>query len=194
MKFFAIFVAALTYAMLRYIVFGNVPIENLPCFVANKAFALASVLALLLAAYFGFKKRSDFEREWFAFFKVTLFLHLALSFVLFSPQYYPKQFHDGRMTLFGELFMLFGVIALCNLSMRVLVKEQLSTLQFMAALTPLAIALHQFFLGASGWLKWHEWFGHMPPISLIGFVVAMVTFVLQIRRNTASGASPCVPD
>ena len=76
MKFLAVFALSLTYAVCRYLVFGPVLIANFPCYVSNKAFAISSVIALCIAALSAFKGRAEKQREWFAFFKITLFVHV----------------------------------------------------------------------------------------------------------------------
>lgn len=181
MKFIALFALASGYAIVRYMVFGSVPVANLPCFLMNKALSLTSVLALCIAAYHASALRSSEQRQWFACFTATLFLHVALSLFLFSPAYYPKMFSGEKMNLSGELFMLCGVIALFMLMFRSLIREHGMKLEILQPLSLVAIALHNFFLGAGGWMKWREWPGSMPPISMLGFVVTLVALGFQMR-------------
>src|SRR5262245_35840369 len=58
-----IFLLSLGYAILRYNIFGNVSPENIPSYVANKALAAGSAIALLIAAkqYVG---RRDQSPQW----------------------------------------------------------------------------------------------------------------------------------
>ncbi len=183
MKLIAVFACSLVYAVLRYLVFGNVSIANLPCYGVNKAVALSSVVALCFAAFHARGSRADLERGWFASFKATMFLHVLLSLILFSPDYYPKMFSAGKMNAFGELFMLFGVLAIFLLVFRSIVREINVKTQTLQILLAAAIALHNFFLGIDGWLKWREWPGMMPPISMISFVLSLMSIALFISSN-----------
>jgi hypothetical protein len=151
MKFATVFVLALVYAIFRYLVFGLVAVANLPCYVANKAFALSSVLALCAAAYHLYWGRTHAQRDWFSFFKLTLFVHLSLSVVTYSPAYYPKMFAGLKMSLYGELFMLSGVLAVSLLMFNTIIKDSTIKIELLQILSVVAIALHQFLLGVAGW-------------------------------------------
>jgi len=174
MKYAILFGLSLSYAVVRYCVFGTVLTANLPCFVTNKAVAVASVLALLAAAFNTFRGRSEHQRSWFAFFKVSLLVHVLLSIFLLSL------YDAGKLNLYGELFMLFGVIAVVLLMLKTLVKELTVRPQVLQVVSLGAIALHQFFLGCRGWLAWTEWPGHMPPISMLGFSATLVAMTFCI--------------
>jgi len=184
MKFLSVFTGSLSYAVLRYLVFGTVSVANLPCYVANKAISLSAVVALCASAYYLNRGRIDEQRDWFAFFKITTSVHVLLSVMLFSAEYYPKMFAGGKMNLHGELFILFGVLAVAMLMYRTIVRETTADLKILQPLSIAAIALHQLFLGMSGWLKWQEWPGYMPPITMIGFIVAVIAIVFQIKSAT----------
>ena len=45
---------------------------------------------------------------------------------------------------------------------------------------PVAIAVHTAFLGAPGWLTPDKWPGHLVPITLLSFLVAVTTLVLMV--------------
>jgi uncharacterized membrane protein YhdT len=186
MKFLIVFMVSLSYAIVRYNVFGPVPIANLPCYVMNKAFALTSVLALCLAAWQAFRVRTQESRNYFAFFKLTLFVHILLSIFLLSPEYYPKMYSAGKMDIYGELHMFFGVLAIAMLMFKSIVREIAAKLEILQPLSLLAVALHLFFLGFAGWPKWREWPGYMVPITLIGFLVALIAFIFQLAKMNAN--------
>lgn len=188
MKFFAVFAFSMGYAAFRYLVFGPVAMANLPCFIVNKAVSLASVLALCAAAIQARAGRGDQQRAWFAFFKVTLFLHLALSFFLFSSDYYPTMFSGGKMNLSGELFMLCGVLALFMLMLKTIVKEAGIGIEILQPLSLVAIALHNLFLGVGNWPKWRAWYGYMPPITMISFIAAIVALLFTVAPRPKAKA------
>ena len=185
MKLLSVFALSLVYAAQRYLVFGTVAIANLPCFVVNKAAALGSILALTLAAYNARKGRVSEHQNWFSTFKALLFLHIMLSLFLFSADYYPKMFTSGKMNLFGELFMFFGVVAVCLLLYRTIVRDASVKVELLQALSLAAIALHNLFLGVGNWGKWQDWPGHMPPITMISFILPLIALAFQFTSRKA---------
>lgn len=121
-----VFLIMLGYGILRYNVIKGVPYANLPLFVGNKGFAVASATLIGLAYLIG-----PLSRFWPKTFVKHLYLrkylglsgfalavvHTVMSLLLFSPANYSKFFTEtGALNLTGELSMLFGVLALAIFS------------------------------------------------------------------------------
>lgn len=190
MKYWILFGTCLTYALVRYTVFGDVQTVHIPSYIVNKALAFSSIFALLFAAVARKQSKREPARHWFAFFKASTALHILLSLALFSPAYFPKIFQDGKLTLYGELTLLFGVLGIFMFwSKRIVEFESPSAHEWIKRCAVVSLALHQLFLGLQGWFKPETWFGHMPPITLICFVGLCVVSIMQAvafrKRNEA---------
>lgn len=176
-----------TYAVLRYNILGDVDVQNIPVYVLNKSISMSSVFFLLLAGWSDWHKQKEVSKAWGTYSLHFAMVHVVLSLMLLSDAYYPKLFNEELMNIKGELSTLFGTLAayfyvlLCKNG---LAKRTLHLVLFLATIV---IALHLFFLGYSGWLKYATWNGGLPPISLLSFVVVSVGgflyFKVLIRKD-----------
>ena len=196
MKYLWLFVCCFSYAIVRYNVFGDVHPSHIPSFIFNKAVAFSAIFALLFAALAGRRSKPVESRNWFSFFKAATAVHILLSLAMMSPIYYPKIFQDGRLSFFGELALLFGVLGIFMFwSKKIVEYDSPATLEWIKLGAIAALALHQLFLGLFGWLKPQGWsaYGYMPPITLVSFTVIVAILVLQImeirKRTFAFAAS-----
>jgi len=189
----------LSYAVLRYIVFGQVAPAQLPLFVLNKAAAFtgAALLASCLAVTplmrvwprlrpWG-RLRKHLGLAGFAFSA----LHVLMNFTLMSPGYYAKLFGaDGRMSFQGELAVLAGVLAFAALLLPAgtsvpairqgMAPERWMALQRFSLLALALTGLHLAALGVPTWLAPEKWPAGLPPITLIA--AALVLTVLVARQ------------
>jgi DMSO/TMAO reductase YedYZ heme-binding membrane subunit len=121
---------------------------------------------------------------------IFVFIHMVMSFLLFSPAYYSKFFEDsGRMTLNSSLSMLFGVLAFIvlwfyNLSFYKQGKDKeitriIKSRNFLLLVMPFT-ALHLFFMGYKGWGNPSGWHAGIPPISLVAFIFFTVGYLINI--------------
>ena len=189
---------SLAYAIIRYNIIKGTPWQNLPLFIFNKAFALASVIIIGISFLLGPmakispKKFSQklYLRKSLGLIGFTIAaLHALISLLIFNPSYYPKFFAEGKLTLGGELSMLFGVLAFFIFAFVAITslpsiensmdKKRWLSIQRSGYLAFFFVLLHVFFMGFKGWLVPADWPGGLPPISLIAFVI--IAFVLLIR-------------
>jgi hypothetical protein len=197
---FAFFSFSLGYAVLRYHVLGPVLWKDFPFFIMNKAVALCAFL--LLSFTFSLKPLHQLKinipeswmiarRELGTLGALLMFIHGLMSLLIFNEARYSKFFEqNGTLTFFAGLSMLGGIMLLVLLAayylhFRVLQNEK-STFSpwfkgriFLLALLGFS-ALHLFFMGFKGWLSPSDWHGGLPPISLLGFVCLLISFVLHI--------------
>lgn len=178
----------LMYAIFRYIVFGEVAIEQLPAFVGNKGLSFSSAALLFLSALTLFRSKAEPESSnkvlsqrfgrwaWHC-----VLLHAILSLALLSPAYYGKFFEQGLLNLKGELIILFGALAVyCFYRLQSLGENLLLKVLCSALLTAHLLPM---------WGKWFSpqaWYGFMPPISLLSCtlsVAALVFFYLSQKRS-----------
>jgi DMSO/TMAO reductase YedYZ heme-binding membrane subunit len=182
----------LIYAIVRYNVFKGVEWVHLPLYVVNKSFAFGG-LSFIAASYLsgkwikvysGDEKR---RRSLTKFLGLTgmyfIGLHVFASLAMLSPVYYEKFFLEtGKLSLTGELTVLFGVLGVGFLLFPAvttlpLMYEALGGVRWQRAQRmgywTLAMAAgHTFTMGFVGWTDVSTWPGGLPPITLLGFLVA----------------------
>lgn len=176
-----IFGVSLAYAVIRYNLFGNVSLEQLPSYILNKALAFSAAATLAVSAA-GYARRNQLMLQSWA--KVSLgfaMAHILLSVGLWSRDYFPKLFGPHRMNLAGELTLLFGVLAAWLYGFLGFFSRK----PFFAGrwLAALMLGLHAMALGFPGWLKPGEWPGGLPPISLLCFLLALAAAILFVQRR-----------
>ena len=175
MRFFILFILSFAYAIVRYNIFGPVELIQIPAYISNKAFALSSAIAFMLSAYYLVKKEDEKENYWYKVGKNAIIVHIMVSIVLFSKEYYGKFFTElGVLTFNGEMMLIAGA-----LSSFFLVKAGKNAKHPKDFLHPRSYILifnlfHLFFMGYKGWPSIEKWHGGLPPISLISFVVSAI--------------------
>ncbi len=169
-----VMLVAMGYAVLRYVLLGGVSADRLPVFITNKAVAVVGLVLLGAASLITGAQRAAFGAVGFG----CVLLHLLLSLTVLSPAYLAKLYAaDGRLTAAAEWSMLAGAVA-------TLVLYMLSTApakptgarslrpgagQLVLALT----AVHVLAIGYPSWSQPDTWPGHLPPITLLSFLIAV---------------------
>ena len=166
-----ILILCFLYAALRYMVFGTNAPRQLPAWGLNKALALSSVFALALGIRAWRRGEETASHRYLAAFTCQALLHIILTLALLSPAYYPKLYPDQRLSALGELAVLAGAVSAATLSQA----RQRTRTCLLGGL--LALLAHQAALGAPGWCKPATWPGGLPPITLVGFLLAGLTFL-----------------
>ena len=193
------FIVTLGYSIIRYNIVRNVPFENIPLFISNKAIALTATILIGLSFLLG-----PLARFWPKMFTHHLYLrkylgisgfaiaalHALMSLLLFSPAYYPKFFlPSGKMNLIGESSMLFGILAfliflaisLTSLPQieKLLNSQQWKSIQRLGYLAYVLVLFHVVIMGWAGWWKPESWKFGLASISLISALI--IIFVLLMR-------------
>lgn len=175
-----VLVLTTVYAVVRYNFFGDVSTDNIPTYILNKSISVSSVVFLLLCSWQHAQGNKQVAKFWGTSSLHFAMVHIAISVVLLSESYYPKLYSAGVMNLNGETCILFGVLAgyfYVLLSMRG--RRHLSLL--IKCLAAGAIILHVFFMGYFNWFNTNNWPGHLPPISLISFLIGIAPLVIYLR-------------
>lgn len=182
--------ASMVYTSLRYMVFGPYDLNQFPVFLVNKALSFSAVLCWFVGGVHYFKSVDSRGKQWnHIAFHLTI-LHVLLSLSVFSPSYYSKWFLDQTLTYAGELSLLFGVLGfyvmvLIRFKMRcMLAKPTLKIVLY------LLVACHLWFMGWNGWLTVSKWHGHMPPISLLCFVLVLGSIALHLTQLRNQSSKP----
>ena len=194
-----IFLFSFAYGVIRYNLVAGVPWKELPFFLLNKIVSLNGMILLIITFTISPLKNLglNVSASWLRARKglgiagfISIFMHIVMSFLLFTPVYYGKFFEaDGRLTLNAGLSMLTGVIAFLvlwfynisffktgkNNSMKKVIKSR----KFLLLVMPFS-AFHLYFMGHKGWLAPSTWHGGIPPISLIAFSLFLISYVLNL--------------
>lgn len=161
-KAIVIFSACLAYAVFRYNIAGPVEWIQIPTFILNKATAMASIAFLVLKL-----TQSQHETKskfWGKCFGISVITHILLSFAVMSPSYFPKFYDNGHFNLVGNLMVVSGILSGMTL-WQLSKKGALFHQGQIAAL--LLLLLHITMIGWYSWFKPLDWYGYLPPISLI---------------------------
>lgn len=187
------------YAIIRYHVIIGVSFEHFPLYISNKAIALSSIafialsyalspLARFMPGIFG---RTLSARKFFGLFGFGLgAIHAVMSLLLFSSANYAKFFlESGKLSLTGELSMLFGVLAffvfgaVAYSSIPVVAErlqpQQWERIQHWGYVALVLTFFHVLSMGLSGWLKPEGWPGGLLPISMVAAII--IAFVLLLK-------------
>ena len=181
-----VMLASAGYATLRYNICQGVPWADWATWTLNKAFAIGS-LALLLVAVI--RRRSNPNASYAKVLSTSVgmaALHVVLSLMLMTPDYYAKFFTDGKLTGSAGWSMFFGVIAAVIMTRRGRGADRKPMLEkplahesesgmtkglWMVVVVAVLVAIHTLLQGWSGWFDWGKWPGGLPPITLISFVL-----------------------
>jgi hypothetical protein len=183
--------ATLAYAVVRYHVFGPVPVEQFPLYVLNKAVSFAAVGALLLAAAATARGRGAIAgREWGRASGAFALLHVVMSLAMSGPAYYAGlHLDDGRYTAMGGAMMTAGAVATWAYLLMFVPNRSRPTRLAPAwgwvVLAGVAAGAHCTFLGWNGWFTPERWHGGMPPITMLSAAIAYGAAVLCAARRTS---------
>ena len=182
----AVLFICLSYSILRYNIYSDVPWIDLPLFVFNKSLALCS---LILFAHFQYSKskpnsgEKKYLREYAIIFIV---LHILISVLILNPEYYPKFFLLQKLNITGVLSIFFGILAfglllpLINKNGFREIYNRFKSKQNVAIIFFTLTAAHVVIMGIKGWFEPSTWPGGLPPITLLSFIVALFPLIYNL--------------
>lgn len=195
-----ILISSVGYAMTRYILLGPVPWKDLSLFILNKGVSLGAFIMLILNFSLGPLQNLGVKipASWMkgrmaigmtSFFLV--FLHVISSILLFKPVIYPKFFEmDGTLTATSGISMLGGILSFIilwgyNLTFKTYIKEDKAFVKFITSRKILLLAMflgavHLFFMGFKGWIEPGEWYGGLPPVSMVAFIFFLLGYAINL--------------
>lgn len=191
LKIFITFVISLVYAIVRYNIFGNVPWEELPLYITNKAISLTAIILLLFSVIHKANTKQTKQNIWKIIFILTL-IHVFISFRLFGPESYQKFYFENDLNLVGYLTLFWGITAFLGfliLNSGKLLPEDDSKLTIPNSLKkeirkwiPFLITGHLIAMGFNGWISPSSWPGYLIPMSLIAFII-VVLYIIKMRKK-----------
>lgn len=170
-----ILLVSLGYAVIRYVVFGDISVLQQPSYLINKAVSISAIIFLTLSAYYYFAREKEKEDFWVKRATPAITLHIILSLALLSKGYYPKFYTDTYLNIWGEMMLIFGsasVLLMWNMHKNIRLRLFLLIL----------LSGHLFFMGFPGWIIIDKWNGGMPPISLIGFLISAIGIIYYLAK------------
>ena len=191
LKILFFFLISFIYAIVRYNVFGNVPWEEVPLYITNKAISLTIVFLLLFSVKKSFESR--IRKRLFTLIFILAAIHVFISFRLLGPEHYNKFYSGNELNLVGYLTIFFGIsafIGILILKSDNLLPTENGKLQIpnslkiiIQKLIPISIALHLFSMRFLGWVSPNTWPAFLIPISLIGFAIIGIYIKLIFTRK-----------
>lgn len=195
------------YAFIRYNIVRNVPFDNLPLFITNKAAALSATILIGLSFLLGPLARffpNQFTPHLYlrkhlgiAGFGVAS-LHAIVSVVLLNPANYSRFYLEGgKFNLVGESSMLFGILAFLIFAAisitslppmeKQMHPDQWKKVQRFGYLAYFLVLLHVGIMGYRGWFRPEAWQYGLASISLISalfIIFVLIMRVLVISRKS----------
>ena len=195
-----VFLISIAYTIVRYHIAGNTPWSQFPLYILNKGLALTGFVLLGINFSLGplNNLRKGIGEKWLSIRPslgissfLFIFTHLFLSLILLNPANYQKFFlENGSFTANGGLSMLAGVIAflilwIYTISFQTFLREDKVFIKFITSRKVILMAMvftaaHIFFMGYQGWLAPQNWPGGLPPITLISFVIFIITYIINL--------------
>jgi hypothetical protein len=177
------------YAIVRYHFFADIEWAHFPLFVMNKALSFAGLVFLGCSLLQG----NSESRKNFGFISVVLItVHIAISLMILNKNYFVRFFlTDGTLTLQSEVSMLAGVLGAIMMIGLVIASgkptgKSPSSLKFGWGRSILVLsAVHVAFMGYVTWYPPSDWYGYMPPITLLSFIVSL-GFIVKKSIGTSS--------
>lgn len=196
LKIAALFVLAIAYSAIRYIVFAPKNLPNLPLFVVNKGVSMAAAFCFALAFWQQWRRNRGQSTgvEPASWFRAGIFgaiWHIPMSLAILRPGYFKEFFVDdgGRMSMNGEAVFMFG--ALTAGGVYLLTRTQWTLLQrwWLSVATIAALFAHTLCMGIARGLNINRCHAYLPPmwlLSLLGIVLGAWFLILSRPHPGAS--------
>lgn len=182
----AVYLAAVAYSVVRYVVFAPKNMANLPVFVVNKGVSMAAALCFSVAFWSQWRHRpvadSSTAMAWFRAGTFGAFAHIPMSLAILRPSYFKEFFEGERLSFNGEAVFLFG--ALTAGGFYLLSRSSWTPQQrWWASLATIStLFAHTLSMGIARGLHINRSHAYLPPmwlLSLIGIGFALGFLVLS---------------
>jgi DMSO/TMAO reductase YedYZ heme-binding membrane subunit len=113
-----------------------------------------------------------------------------ITLSLLTVEYYPSLYDGKAINSKGEFVIMFGMLCLGGFMMPAITSvkavregmtpEKWKRIQQIGYGALLANIFHVFAIGSDGWIDSVNWYGYMPPITLIAAAITLVTILLKL--------------
>jgi hypothetical protein len=193
----SVYIGAMIYAVVRYIVFAPENLQNLPAFVLNKAISMAAALCFVLAFWQQWRRlrgrvSGNEPSSWFRAGLFGVVSHIPLASTIIRPEYF-KEFYDGaRLSMNGEAIFLFG--ALTAGSVYLLTRPSWSPVHrwWLSLATMFLLLNHTLFMGIARGIHFTREHAYLPPMWMISVVAVVLGIAYLLMSRPASAGSVAV--
>lgn len=194
-----LFVLAIAYSAVRYIVFAPKNLPHLPVLVVNKGVSMAAAFCFALAFWQQWRRLRGATggTEPAAWFRAGIFgaiWHIPMSLAILRPGYFKEFFvTDGsRMSFNGEAVFMFG--ALTAGGVYLLTRQQWTPIQrwWLSIATIAVLFSHTLCMGIARGLNINASHAYLPPmwlLSVVGIAMGM-GFLLMSRPKAPADDTP----
>ena len=168
------------YAVIRYAVFGNVSLNNMPVFLMNKGIAMTAAVSLFMASLCLVRRERDAARFWASACSQSVFVHILLSLGILSKAYFHKFYSGDKLNLTGEVVLLTGVLAVYCLWRMHATELRAAVWRTLTIPVCLLVAVHLFAMGCDDWLLVQKWNGGLPPMTLLSLFLVTAGLFLHL--------------
>ncbi len=186
----AIFVFTFLYAVTRYVILGPYDFKAIPLFITNKALAFSFVINLMILSSPKIKNISRMVLGLFTY--LMGILHGILSVILLPTSFFEKfydengemYFDTGAMVFFGVLAIILMIVINKYFHHYKQEKSFWNSFVFekLYLVFLIALGLHLFVSYMDGWFVISNWYGYMPPISLLSFIAVLISTINFFQR------------
>lgn len=195
-----VLVFALAYAIVRYNIARDVPYDQLPLYIGNKAMAMGTVIIIGLSFALGplahfwpgtFTRFTPLKKSYGLIGFAVAAVHAIMSLILLSPAYYSRLYlASGKLTANGELTMLLGILAFVVFATvaatslpgvaSTMQPDQWKRMMRLGYLAYFLVLLHVGIMGWGGWWRASSWQWGLASISLVSCFVIVVVMCLRL--------------
>jgi len=181
------FICSAMYATVRYNICKGVAWSDWPAYTLNKAFAVSALALLIVFVLRARWSPGGRPTQILSLAGGLAALHVLVSLVLLSPDYYEKLFQQGRLTATAGLSIVLGAAAAVAMAAGALKRGGQGTGAGAGSIALLSflIGVHAALQGFAGWFAPQTWPGTMPPLTLIAFGLGALAVGLALypRRS-----------
>lgn len=182
MKIVSVYLGAIVYSAVRYVVFAPKNLEQLPVFVTNKGVSMAAALCFALAFWQQWRARSSNAvacPETASWFRAGLFgalAHVPMSLAILRPSYFSEFFAGDRLSFNGEAVVLFGGLTVAGLYLLGRLQWTPRHRWWLSLVTMATLLAHALSMGIARGLNINRSHAYLPPmwlLSVIGIAMGM---------------------
>jgi hypothetical protein len=189
------YLMAVAYSAVRYVVFAPKNLENLPVFVVNKGVSMAAALCFALAFWRQWRERlrpdSAGAAAWFRAGVFGAFAHVPMSLAVLRPGYFREFFAGDRLSFNGEAVFLFGALTAGGIYL--LGRSHWTPRQrwWLSLATVGTLFIHTLCMGIVRGLNMHRSHAYLPPMWLLSLIgIALGAGFLLLSRPTSPAEPP----
>jgi len=195
LKIAALYLAAVAYSVVRYVVFMPANLPNLPVYVANKGISMAAAFCFALAFWQQWRARgapgaAEAAAAWFRAGVVGVLAHVPLSLAILHPAYFREFFAGDRFSFNGEAVILFGALTAGGIYL--LGRGHWTARQrwWLSLATMTTLFTHALSMGFARGLNINRSHAYLPPMWLLSVAgIALGVGFLFLSRPAAPPAA-----